>query len=156
MELLSGHFPHSKNRKKKSETPWDFENMAHRSYTCPDIRHTCSMQQYHYIITTMKGQRKRRTHEQGYKARCVVSYLPVDNTYISPRWPINSGSTFININSANPGVRTRPWWHLGHISKKKGIINCWERLAWVGAIGRESTREQRAQVFSQQKKQGCG
>ena len=35
-------------------------------------------------------------------------------------------------------------------------MNCWDRrlTAWVGTIRRESTREERVEVFSRPKKQG--
>ena len=38
--------------------------------------------------------------------------------------------------------------------KWKKRINCWERLAWVSAIRRESTREEKAEIFSRSGEEG--
>ena len=70
------------------------------------------------------------------------------------------------VNSVGPGVRSNPtvvrlWIYLQQNKiKYSGVkakrMNCWDRrlTAWVGTIRRESTREERVEVFSRPKKQG--
>ena len=56
-------------------------------------------------------------------------------------WPSNTIILLIVFVSSNPAVAR--YFYLFAKNKNKRI-NCWERLAWVSTIWRESTREKRA------------